>query len=530
MKPKLLVIEAALLGLLAFLLVLGGADTARAQTFNPTLEITLADARPLATSNFTTDFNLPEGDVNFGGVVAFIPNEWEITPGDEIPIGTVVGRLTSQATLGIINGACNNVLPVVFIMQNASIDITDTVAFDDADDNLTEDFAEDKDGNGLLDAIDKYPAFINRVLMDEDDNPLQPIRRSAGATVVAGANVLLQFLIFEPGTFIDEEIPNDPELGFPTVTLLQDAGDPQPESEPGPITDFCTPLLSSNTSFAISMDNACTDDVPLDELDPICTVHGAFLIDCDDPFDSDGDQIANDGCPTVGDEAETDCEDDVDDDADGWVNDGCPAIGEPEDSTPTEPDEGGQVLFRNPEAGTYTFTTVTVGLRDADGDSYENPLDTCPFDPNVGNPRIGGDGDLDTDGLDAACDPIDLATNSDEDLDGYVNRGDNCPLVANGENEDNQADEDDDLIGDACDPNPDNADTEGELIIVTLTEDITVVGEAVAPPDDGEPSPDSAESEEDGGGLGAAPLIGIVVAAVVVLGGGAFYFIRRRSA
>ncbi len=83
----------------------------------------------------------------------------------------------------------------------------------------------------------------------------QPIRRSADVTVVASVNVLLQFLIFEPGTFIDENIPNDPELGFPSVTILQNAGDPEPEPTPGVITDFCTPLTTHNTTFAISRDN-----------------------------------------------------------------------------------------------------------------------------------------------------------------------------------------------------------------------------------------------------------------------------------
>lgn len=527
MKPKPPFLPGALLGLLGVVLILGTADTARAQTFNPTIEFALADDRPGAASSFVADFNLPEGDVNFGGVVSFIPNEWEITPGDEIPIGTVVGRLTSQSTLGLINGACNNSLPVVFIMQNGSLDITDTVDFEDGDDNTIDDFAEDKDGNGLLDSIDKYPDFINRVVVDEDDNPQQPIRRSAGVTVVAGTDVLLQFLIYEPGTFVDEDIPSDPELGYPSVTLLQSAGDPEPDPEPQSITDFCTPLTSSNTFYAISKDNACTDDVPVDELDPICEANGAFFIDCDDFIDSDGDQIANDGCPTIGDEPETDCEDELDNDFDGWANDGCPAIDEAEESTPTEPNEGGQVLFHNPEAGTYEFTVIARGLPDADGDGYENYLDTCPFDPNVGEPRIGGDGDVDEDGLDAACDPNDLVLNSDQDLDGYSNRYDNCELVANGENEDNQADEDDDDIGDACDPNPDNADTEGELIIVTLSDEITIAGEPV--PTDDQAVPDG---EEDDGGLSTGIIILIIVvviAAVIVIGGAAFYMRRTRT-
>ncbi|GAF96062.1 unnamed protein product, partial [marine sediment metagenome] len=274
----------------------------------------------------------------------------------EIPIGAIVGELTSQATLGLINGACNNALTVEFTFLNSSIDPTDTVPFLDTDDNLDEDYVEDKDNSGLPDGFEKYPEFITRVLDDvpgdEVGDPLWPIRRAAGITIVAGVNVLLQFLIFEPGTFIDEHIPYDEELGYPTVTLLQNAGDPDFDPEPTSITDFCTPLITTNTSFAISKDNPCTDDsIPRDELDPLCEVVGAT-------FD----------IPEVG---------------------------------ITSPDESGVVLFTNPQDGTYTFTNVSVGQRDADGDGYENGLDTCAFVPNEGDPRIKGEADLDIDGLDA---------------------------------------------------------------------------------------------------------------------------------
>jgi len=84
-------------------------------------------------------------------------------------------------------------------MLNASIDRNDTVSFNDTekdDTDNTRDYAKDKDENGLYDAIDKYPDFIDRVF---DTDNLQPIRRSAGIAIVAGIPVLLQFLVFEPG-------------------------------------------------------------------------------------------------------------------------------------------------------------------------------------------------------------------------------------------------------------------------------------------------------------------------------------------
>ena len=474
MSPRLVFVAGSLLGLLAIVLVLGGADTARG-TFEPVLETTVANPEPGATSDVTTEFNLLAGDVNFAAVVFFIPPEWGITPGDEIPIGAVIGSLTSQATLGLINNPCNNSLPVGFTMLNASIDPSDTVDFLDSDDNGTEDYAEDKDDSGLQDAFEKYPDFITRVLDDEPGDevgqPLQPIRRSAGITVVAGINVLLQFLIFEPGTFINENVANDPELGYPSVTLLQNLGDPDFDPIPGPITDFCTPLTVSNTNFGVSKDNACTD-VAATVLDPICEVNSAPL------------EMTEEGV--------------------------------------SEPDESGVALFTNPQDSTYAFTTIAFGLRDADNDNIENGLDTCPFDANQGDPRQIGDGDEDFDGLDITCDPNDDEINSDQDLDGYLNRGDNCPLVANGEEEDNQRDSDNDQIGDACDVSPNEAD--GELVSVLVTNDVVIgTGEG----DPGPPSGFDGDGGDGDGGDDTLLYIIIAIAVVAVVGGGAFYFIRR---
>lgn len=136
---------------------------------------------------------------------------------------------------------------------------------------------------------------------------------------------------------------------------------------------------------------------------------------------------------------------------------------------------------------------------------------------------------MDEDGLDATCDPDDNTSSLDEDLDGYLNRGDNCPLVPNGEEGDNQRDSDvneqgdarPDGIGDACDPNPDVPD--GEAIFAEASSEVTI-----AP---GEAPPAGPSGEEDDGGGGAIIFVVIaVIAAVVVLGGGGFYFMRRRGA
>ncbi|MDO8616217.1 MAG: hypothetical protein Q7T33_10880 [Dehalococcoidia bacterium] len=557
MERRLLIPVGALLGLLSFILVLGAADTAHAGTFNPVLrfcfdDITTVDPNPTkpgdsgecdgdnsagAASTFATGFDLPTGDVNFGGIVAYISSDWNLTLGDEFPVGTKVGRVESLATIGIIGAQCDNKLNLVgtagFEMFNSSIDINDTIEFDEesAGDTTKEDWAEDLDKDGLKDFVTKYPAFISRVIKDQNDKPQQPLRRSAGHLVIAGADVLLQYLVYEPGTFINKNLQNDPELGYPTVTLLQNIGDPDLVPEPGPITDFCSPLQATVTSLGTG--DACDSVVNDDEGD---------------------DELINDGCPALGtseteakpfdgsDPCANNTDDDLLDDLDSsrtaghgevaLVNDGCPKAGDKSEA------DISYTLYRNPDKeGTLTFTTVAVAQSDPDGDGLETSLDTCPLVANVGDPRIKEDGDADGDGLDAACDPNDQETNSDEDLDGYLNRQDNCPIKANGDQTTNQADDDVDEdgddqrdgIGNECDPDPlvFNGEPLAERL-KTLTIDVEI-----GPPAPGQtPSPGATPPADngdgdDGGSSSTIIIIIAVIAAVVVLGGGAFYFMRR---
>jgi Thrombospondin type 3 repeat len=566
----------AAVAVLSLLLVLARTDNSDAGTFNPVLEITLANTEPETPSDVTVSFGIANpDDVNFGGVVSFIPADFGIVRGDRIPIGEKVGELDALATLGLINAPCNQSLAVHFDFLNATTDKSETVSFDDLEELAgdtsaegfgTEDFAEDKDGNGLLDSIDHWPEFIDRVT-----GPVQPFRRSAGIATVAGIPVLLQFLIYNPGTEFDlpgedleQLLPKDPALGFPTIVLLQNVGDPDINPEPGPITDFCTPLTSTNVAFGTALDadrdgtNNENDTCPYDA-HPLMGTHDEdfdFLhTQCDpddaeneeDPSqsgkneDQDDDGIDNfaDNCPLVVNEDQADEDED-------FIGDEC-------DQNPSEPD-GVIDLSMLPLAGDYEFTVFTVGQRDADNDSYQNSMDTCPFVTNAGNPTLLAGGDADQDGLDAACDPNDDLTtggaNSDEDGDGYLNRQDNCPLILNGQESSddptgNQNDEDFDTIGDVCDPAPDTPD--GELIDLALTAEITVGSggaggrptncpDCQVPGDPPEPvvdqgsedGGDAAESGDDGGSSSTIfIIIGAVAAAVVVIGGGAFLLLRR---
>jgi len=107
----------------------------------------------------------------------------------------------------------------------------------------------------------------------------------------------------------------------------------------------------------------------------------------------------------------------------------------------------------NPSAGLHILAGLLISHADADDDGIENPLDPCPFqgNPDTWDPRsMNSPGDSDSDGIPNVCDttPNENVGPIDADGDGFANRGDNCPLVANAD----QGDADRDGIGNLCDP------------------------------------------------------------------------------
>ena len=394
-------------------------------------------------------------DYNFGGVIGFAP----VVPDDNaIPVGAVLGELGSQPTLGLISNGCNNSqLRVGFTFQKGTTDINNTTGAQDGE----RPFGENNDlaimagdsppYDGIQDvkpspAVTKYPAFLNAIFDPDwvdfgadkipgnaDDNngpapPLKPVFRAVGATAIPSASnlwVILQLVVFDKGT----KLPNFPQFapgyGYPSVVVLQTASAAGNATPPAPsaVTDFCSPLKTVNVSYGVTKDNP---DTPANE--------------------------------------------------------------------------GGIPIRTMPDAGTQVpGISYGASQRDADGDGFENSLDPCPttpdpnWDPRGPQPQPA-DNDFDKshtvqigDGIPDSCDPDPTSANpadprfqpTDYDGDGFLNRGDNCPLVANPDQKDTDkgdtGEEEGDGIGDACDPNPGTPD--GPAIKCIKTSVVTVGGD-----------------------------------------------------
>ena len=172
----------------------------------------------------------------------------------------------------------------------------------------------------------------------------------------------------------------------------------------------------------------------------------------DDPMDDeDGDGTVNylDNCPTVNNPAVAGVQPDLDEDGVGDACDNCP-------------------------------TTFNPAQTDTDGDGIGNECDNCPEHANPpvvswvdikGVTHTNSQADFDLDGIGDACDANTIpsgegatqgTTIPDTDNDGFVDTVDNCPSIANAD----QADDDGDGIGNACDrcPLDPQNDTDGDGI------------------------------------------------------------------
>jgi hypothetical protein len=442
------------------ILLARGDDTTNTQAsgnYSPTVDFTLSNTATGAASDVVVaPFNLPSGTMNFGGVVLTGPGAAASScgpgysgtcpnpPSGTAPIlGDVMGTLSSSTFLGVSNTPCSTNLTITFVFLNATVDNSasnlvypSTQAQADAGGTLSpllhdvnvvgggsgqSQAGATSVANGLPAHVDLYPSYLN-VVFDPDtpsgpNPPVQPLARYSGGQIVVGTSVVLTNQFFAPGALAAFAAPHPyfdmagTALGYTTVSVLQDT---TVEAAPTAITDFCTPLELTATTFGTSRINPCNG--------------------------GPGGPNPN---PTV-------CNND------GVINNPAPGV-------PTGRTRG----TNPPTAGTYYYGAYQFSQRDSDGDGLENAFDSCPYNANTdGDPRTSAGPDADM--LDSACDPGPVASNNNQDGDSAANGGqwtnalDNCPLLVNSDNNEFEADQLEnirrprggpatDSIGDVCD-------------------------------------------------------------------------------
>ncbi|HEU4759002.1 MAG TPA: calcium-binding protein [Dehalococcoidia bacterium] len=430
-----------LVGLLALAGLWWGAGDGLAVTaFDPQATVSLSDTTPGANANMLArvclDFDSacgliqsPADEANFLSVVSFTPAPFFVAHDADIPDGAGVAMVSSQATLGLFNGPCvpSGLKPSFKMLDATTNTAGPTVSFEDGPDaNTTGEIFEDDDGDGLPNGVEMYPEFLLRMFPG-----LTPSARMYGQTSVVGMDTSVSVVVFEPGTSI-LGLNIDPSLGYPSVTILNNTGDPGAIPAASIITDFCTPFLVEITTCGFVQDRA--------QMTP---------------------------------------------------SNPCPA-------------RSGTPYRANPSTdATVNFVARASGLPDADGDGFDNGFDTCPYDPNLEDPRTTQGPDVD--GIDPSCDPdpaspcgpgaLDDVFAADCDRDGFLNRGDDCPLVANP----GQEDTDQDRIDDACDQNP-NA-TDGAVPLACLVTAMDIGSGGPPPPALNVCDQTSVGADTDGDGL-----------------------------
>jgi len=484
----LAILRLAVIPLLALLTLLVSGDSVHAAgSFNPIntsqycqegtgdiddqqLTVTCTpDASAGSHPDIVAGFNIDAPDYQFGGVVGLSPS---VPDDNAIAVGAILGRLGSQPTLGLLNNTCtNSQLRVPFTFMKGSTDNSTGNLVYPQPFGTSNDLAIMAGDNAPVDgvqdvkpppAVTQYPSFLNaifdpnwvdfgddKISGNEDDKyngspaPIKPVFRAVGTSNIPSAGklwIILQLVVFDRGTKLPNFPALDPRYGYPSVVVLQTSSAAGSATPPAP---------SAVTDF-------CS---------PLKTVNVSYGMTKDNP-----DTAANEGGVPVR---------------------TLPAAG-PTDCTLTPP-------------GPACIIGIAYGSsqRDADGDGYENSLDTCPFDANNGiyDPRdkippVEGDSDrlqgvAVPDGIPDICDPTPneptagdpARQETDHDGDGFPNSGDNCPAIANGKDQDNQHDGDKneageevgDGIGDACDRNP--AVPDGAEILCIKQNSIAVGGD-----------------------------------------------------
>jgi len=307
----------------------------------------------------------------YGYISSFLPPDWKVTPGTALTLGSQAGLLTSDATLGMVNAACNTALNLPFELYVATTDTSKTFQMAADRSNIDDFDCTGLPGQTLQNHIACYPHF-NNIMFDPDGSgpkpPLKPRARLSGWTWVGSSMVIIQYFIFNPGQLQAFAPPQamsqfGAEYGYPAIIVLQNPSEPE---MPNPVTNFCTPTVTVSDMWGKNAAGETQFQNPpagtgLRDASGIATNTHLFL-----SWSATGRDITAFG-----------------------------AAGDP---------------------------TGTI-----QADMLENKIDTCPLKQSSDDSRIwtGADGDM----IDPVCD--DGRTNNDVDSDNFLNSNDNCPLRTN---------------------------------------------------------------------------------------------------
>jgi thrombospondin type 3 repeat protein/FIMAH domain-containing protein len=310
----------------------------------------------------------------------------------------------------------------------------------------------DTDGDSFGDACDACPAqpgSVNGCPADADGDGIGDAQDNCPTTANADQANL------DGDQFGDACDPDDDNDGF------NDAGD-------------ACPTVAGSANGCPDGDNDgiadANDNCPANANSSQADQDGDGVGDaCDNDVDGDGFNNANDACPTVAGSANGCPDGDNDGIADS--SDNCPAVANSDQANTDgdqfgnacDPDDDNDGVLDNADA-CPTVAGSANGCPDGDNDGVADANDNCPANANSSQADQDGDGvgdacdnDVDGDGFNNANDACPTVAGSangcpDGDNDGIADSSDNCPANANS----NQADNDHDGLGDACDPDDDN--------------------------------------------------------------------------
>ena len=386
-----------------------------------------------SSPNQTSNTLLTEGNLNYAQdtLVSFSPPSWTIANGTAvIPLGTVIGGVSSGTSLGLLTGSCATPVTPEFIMYNASVDnsagnilVVDPEGTDARFDTMVgangddDGFAGKADSDALL--IGDYPDMSNR-MFDPDGSgtaaggfsPVQPWARYASMSQVpaGGDYQVLQIFVFQAGALKTAFSANDANdthpfsrldasYGWTSIVVLNDPT--ATVTSPNPISDFCTVLDVDIMLLGDPAGAGTRLTLPADATDSI-DGKGTFLLPIwvASTRDTDGDGLENaiDTCPTV-----ANVEDPYIDSGNGSPDADGDALDSACDPTPADATSWD---------ATNNETTGDVGVA------------------NCGNGIDDGDPDSLIDIADPEC--HDDTGSQDIDGDGFLNSQDLCPLVADG--------------------------------------------------------------------------------------------------